>query len=287
MTNFWVARVENLKQFSGYAEHISASLGGRETIERSLIPPAPETTLIAGQCGVCRKQTQFLIDYHYAFEMPDGSRYPNLRERLECQHCHLNTRMRGAMQFLADQAYAKTDSAIYITEQASPMFKALHARYSNVTGSEFLRDGTLSGETNEKGLRHEDATALTFQDEAFDYILSFDVVEHIPDYMAALREMKRCLRVGGSLIMTVPFSLTSTAHIERACIVDGQIQHLMPPEYHGDILDPNGALCFRHYGWKLCEDLKESGFRDAALYFYWSLELGLVGGWPFVIMASR
>jgi SAM-dependent methyltransferase len=171
-------------------------------------------------------------------------------------------------------------------EQASPLFSALKARHPNAVGSEFLRDGTPPGKLNAMGLQHEDATALTFASGQFDYVLSFDVLEHVPDYSKAFAEIARCLRVGGSLLLTVPFSLESPTHVERARVVNGQIEHLLPPEYHDDILDPNGALCYWHFGWEVCEELRSTGFQDAALYFYWSRELGYLGGWPF-LMASR
>lgn len=154
-------------------------------------------------------------------------------------------------------------------------------------GSEYLRDGTQAGKKNSAGTRHEDGTSLTFDSESFDFVLSFDVLEHIPDYKSALLEIYRCLRPGGALILTVPFSLGSATNIERARIVNGQIEHLLPPEYHGDILDDGGALCFRHFGWELCDVLRECGFADAALHFYWSRELCLLGGWPFLIMATK
>ena len=43
---------------------------------------------------------------------------------------------------------------------------------------------------------------------------------------------------------------------------DGRIEHLQPPEYHGDPLG-GGVLCFHHFGWDLLEALREAGFTDA------------------------
>ena len=44
---------------------------------------------------------------------------------------------------------------------------------------------------------HQDATNLSFDDSEFKCVLSFDVLEHIPDYDAALRESYRVLKRGG------------------------------------------------------------------------------------------
>ena len=45
---------------------------------------------------------------------------------------------------------------------------------------------------------------LPFEDGAFDLITSLDVIEHIDDDVAALRELRRVLRPGGRLLAAVP-----------------------------------------------------------------------------------
>ena len=49
-----------------------------------------------------------------------------------------------------------------------------------------------------------DATALPFPDSSFDRILMSEVLEHVPDDGAALREAHRVLRPGGILAISVP-----------------------------------------------------------------------------------
>lgn len=49
-----------------------------------------------------------------------------------------------------------------------------------------------------------DATCLPFADGAFDAVICSEVLEHLPDYHAALAEMCRVLRPGGRLCITVP-----------------------------------------------------------------------------------
>jgi SAM-dependent methyltransferase len=131
-------------------------------------------------------------------------------------------------------------------------------------------------------------TALTLETGAYAAIGSFDVLEHVPDHMAGLREFARCLRPGGRLLMTVPFALDTAGHVTRAELLgDGSIRHILPPEYHGDPLDPSGVLCFRHFGWALMRDLREAGFRDPRMIFYWSAELGHLGGMQSILEATR
>lgn len=50
----------------------------------------------------------------------------------------------------------------------------------------------------------EDAQRLTHPDAAFDLVVSTDVIEHVPDSAAMMREVGRVLRPGGAAIITFP-----------------------------------------------------------------------------------
>jgi SAM-dependent methyltransferase len=53
-------------------------------------------------------------------------------------------------------------------------------------------------------LAEADATQLPFPDEWFDAVLLSEVLEHVPDDAAALAEIRRVLRPGGVLAISVP-----------------------------------------------------------------------------------
>jgi ubiquinone/menaquinone biosynthesis C-methylase UbiE len=55
-----------------------------------------------------------------------------------------------------------------------------------------------------------DATCLPFEDGSFDRIIASEVLEHIPDDDAALNELARVLRPGGTIAVTVPAWLSET-----------------------------------------------------------------------------
>jgi len=59
----------------------------------------------------------------------------------------------------------------------------------------------------DKGLglvRQGDVCAMPFSDASFDLLLATDIIEHVDDDLAALREVARVLRPGGKVLITVP-----------------------------------------------------------------------------------
>jgi ubiquinone/menaquinone biosynthesis C-methylase UbiE len=62
------------------------------------------------------------------------------------------------------------------------------------------------------GLSSADALNLPFADDTFDKVICSEVLEHIPDYHGALREIERVLKPGGLLCASVPRSWP-----ERVC----------------------------------------------------------------------
>ncbi|MBC7962536.1 MAG: methyltransferase domain-containing protein [Steroidobacteraceae bacterium] len=249
----------------------------RQAIEAALASGG-EPIITLGFCFVCGHEVAFHTDLMYGFSQPDGSHTPNWRERVVCPECQLNNRMRAAIHLFHLLCAPTPESHLYITEQTTPFFAWCQHHYPHVIGSEYLGDILPTGTTDSHGIRNESLTALSFTDNQFDAILSFDVIEHIPDYLQAFRECLRCLKPGGTMFFTVPFNHQSQHHIVRAELDEaGQIHHLLPPEYHGDPINANGCLCFYHFGWELLEQLRGLGFRDVAAYFYWSQRFGYLG----------
>src|ERR1700731_3226786 len=67
-----------------------------------------------------------------------------------------------------------------------------------------------------------DALALPYADETFDCVIASEILEHIPQDDAAIAELIRVLKVGGTLAVTVPRWLP-----ERVC-------WLLSDEYHAN-----------------------------------------------------
>jgi SAM-dependent methyltransferase len=62
-----------------------------------------------------------------------------------------------------------------------------------------------------------DICELPYPDQTFDLILATDIIEHVDDDVAALREIRRALKPGGRALITVPaFGMLWGAHDETA-----------------------------------------------------------------------
>lgn len=55
-----------------------------------------------------------------------------------------------------------------------------------------------------------DIKSLPFQDNTFDIVVSFETLEHIPEYKNFLQECKRVLKPNGHLIISTPNALISS-----------------------------------------------------------------------------
>jgi SAM-dependent methyltransferase len=241
---------------------------------------------VRGHCFVCGQMTSFVVDFSVCSDW-EGRPVPWWPNTLSCQGCRLVARMRATLQLFEEYVSPAPDDEIYITEQTTLLYQQFVKRHPHLVGSEYLVDSTPKGTTNASGIRCEDLTDLTFPDARFDYVLSFEVLEHIPDYKAAIRECARVLKPGGKLICTAPFHGDERHTIRARVTADGAIEHLLPPEYHGDPVNPDGVLCFTYFGVELLDDLKDAGFTDASAWIYWSAELGYLGEDRVAFVATR
>jgi SAM-dependent methyltransferase len=249
-------------------------------------------------CWVCRRMHRMLVRSGAMF----GER-PNLREGLLCEGCGLSNRKRLMYCAVLDE-YRRLEGSpgeALLLEGLSPLQTVLSAAIPELIGSEFLGIEHLPGQeyevANGKRVRHESLTELSFADGSLKLIVHLDILEHVPRYKSALRECFRTLMPGGSMVFTCPFFASRTEPLIRARFHDdGQIEHVEPPEIHGDPLSKEGILAWYHYGWGLLDDLREAGFEAVQLGCVYDVFSGFVsndfpgGGYglmlPIVIRAS-
>ena len=223
------------------------------------------------QCCLCSKATVFTLAAGadpIAFDT---------REQILCTECRLSARVRAAFGLANRELRGRNGASAYLTEQASLAFSwAQRHLPARVHGSEFESDAKarlrLSGYLRDIGgwgdIDFQDVTKLSHADAQFDVVISMDVLEHVRDYIKAIREFARVLKPGGALVATLPFNDRPSTLI-RARLSDGVIEHLMEPEFHGDPLGA-GILCWYHFGWDVLDVCRDAGFKDARMVMPWS-----------------
>lgn len=258
------------------ASQLGEEWSGQQALQADLIERAQGR--LSGYCIVCEHPAQF------GFQIIEGA--VNWRESLKCERCGLINRWRASAHLFT--LLSRPAGSIYVTEQTTSLFQHLRAKYSGVIGSEFVSSDCASGEmrtVRDQQIRHEDLTALSMPDASLAAVLSFDVLEHVPDYRKAVAELARALMPGGLLLLTAPFSLERMDTVQRARVGEnGEIEHILPAQYHGDPLSEDGVLCFQEFGWDLLDLLRARGFCSACVVTVWAPNYGYLDtAQPFIV----
>lgn len=217
--------------------------------------------------------------------MPERETAEDLREGMVCTTCGMSARLRSCLAMLG--TLVDRSEPVYITEQGTPAFAWLQARYPQLRGSEFEPDperrAVLAAYLESLGghgpIAFEDVTRLSMEEDTLHAVACLDVLEHVPDYRAALREFARVLRPGGHLLATFPFTDAADTVIRASLSAAGEVIHHLEPEFHGDPVG-GAVLCFQHFGWDILDAVREAGLADAAMVMPWAPEHGvLYGNW--------
>jgi Tfp pilus assembly protein PilF/ubiquinone/menaquinone biosynthesis C-methylase UbiE/sulfatase maturation enzyme AslB (radical SAM superfamily) len=275
-----VSRMRSYKDYSEHAHDMRAEYADRERYERSLITDSKPFT-VRGYCYICKRGAEFWVDYESSYEV-DGVLAPNWRERMACPSCGLINRMRASIHLFEQLFQPGRDTNMYVAEQTTPVYRWFAKNYSNVVGSEYLGETVPLGEADANGVRNESITELSFSEGEFDFVLTFDVFEHIADFQKAFKECYRVLKPTGALFFTVPFRVDAEKNAVCAAVKDtDEIEHFLPPEYHGP------WLVFNRFGWEMLDELRSVGFQDVTAHLFWSKELGYLGREQTVFVAKK
>lgn len=249
----------------------------------------PRIQAVPGICQCCGRVRFFRNDLLYCHK-GDPVCEINFRERMICPVCQLNNRMRATFAAITGEMKRHPHGDLLIYEMVTPFYRKLSEKIrklgGNIVGSEYLGSAYAPGDIV-NGVRHEDATDLSFEDRSFDVVASLDVFEHIPNIVSAAREMFRVLRPGGTAVFTVPNDPHRQKSLQRAKIENGEIIHLEEPEIHGNPVDASGSLAFWTVGWDIIDSMREAGFCDAYAEPAGKVIHGNIQPWPNLIFFAH
>lgn len=266
----------------------SSALEQASQIAEQLLSKAnSEAFAVDGFCVPCNKTVSFLVDMQSGGQRHAHGWTPNWRERLECPLCRMNNRQRLIATLLKQTLSDKESQQVYLMEQVTPIFNwaVKTFKQKKIIGSEYLSHEYVGGAVV-KGIRHENVENLSFADEQFDIIVSNDVFEHVPNPARAFAECARVLKAGGVMLATIPFHWENDISVVRARLSNGQLEHILPPAFHGNPVSADGSLVFTDFGWDLLATMKE-GFSDVAVDVYAAPELGHLGGGQLVFRVVK
>jgi SAM-dependent methyltransferase len=185
-----------------------------------------------GYCPICAQKTYFIAAHEW------------LRDFYLCSRCGTAPRQRAVVEVL--NAIEPQWQTLSIHE-SSPCIDYFAEKCPRYTCSYYFEDVPLGFAKD--GRRCENLEQLTFPDSAFDIFLTQDVLEHVFRPELAVREIARVLKPGGIHVFTAPKHKTLLKSYPRARqTAAGQIEYLLPPEYHGNPIGDGRSLVTWDYG---------------------------------------
>jgi hypothetical protein len=155
-----------------------------------------------------------------------------------CPRCGSFTRQR-AMALLLDRGVIDGRLLHFAPEPFLDQLFARHPQVDRVTADLFIpADLKL------------DITDMDLPDASFDSIICSHVLEHVPDDKAAMSEMHRALKPGGTLLVLVPFRPEQQTYEDPA--ITEPFERMMAFGQHDHV---------RFYGADLLDRLRAAGFQ--------------------------
>jgi SAM-dependent methyltransferase len=185
-----------------------------------------------GYCPICGKDSTFEATREW------------FRDFYICRNCGTIPRQRALTQVLNTVEPRWRDLSIH---ESSPSIDFFARECSRYTASYYFEEVPLG--STENGLRCENLEQMTFPEASFDIFLTQDVLEHVFRPDLAVREIARVLKPGGVHVFTVPKHKGLLKSVPRArWKAHREIEHLMPPEYHGNPIGDGRSLVTWDYG---------------------------------------
>lgn len=235
----------------------------------ALMPGLALGKKLFGTCPCCDRSTLFVS--------AGGTHF---REELRCIRCFCPERNRAVMCAMDENVPEWRKVKVHEASPYGPLSRKLRIECKGYSSSTYLPDHKQQAQD------HQDLQCLSFSDESFDAFVSQDVLEHINDPIKAIKEIHRVLKPGGVHIWTVPY-YPSSPTLKCAEIKSGHIVHHETPEYHGDPLDPDGALVFTRWGNDLEFIVDDAAGFSTEIFEIYDPKIGVIGNSSQVFISRK
>lgn len=203
-----------------------------------------------GRCNVCGNRTVFVC-------LDRTTR----RNHMYCVRCQSFERKRHVTAVLLSRFFPGISSVAAVPASSklrvlSTYFNDPWRKYAKPAGFQFsgYEPGCELGSPLGDRATCQSVEDLTYGDNAFDMVVTEDVLEHVRDYRRSFEEIRRVLVPGGTHIFTVPFMFDQDTLVRVDSTGPEDVHVILPPEYHGT------HLAYRTFGKNLLAELDEIGF---------------------------
>ncbi|MEZ4972112.1 MAG: class I SAM-dependent methyltransferase [Cyclobacteriaceae bacterium] len=134
-------------------------------------------------------------------------------DNFKCIYCGSSDRERHLFMFFTELNLWDSVSSSSVLHFAPE--RELSMKLESLKPSEYIKADLFP---KDESIMKLDATRIFFEDFRFDLIICNHVLEHIPDYFTALKELYRVLKTGGKAILQTPYSKLISNNFEDANI---------------------------------------------------------------------
>jgi SAM-dependent methyltransferase len=225
-----------------------------------------------GFCPVCESDTLF------------DRQGPWLRDQLVCMRCGSIPRWRTLHVVLDGEFPTWRTLAIHESSPGGAASNKLAAECPSYVGTHFFPD--VPPGSSKGGVRCENLERQTFASDSFDLVITQDVFEHVLHPDKAFAEVARTLKPGGAHVFTIPWYYWQRTRV-RAVEEDGEIRHLLPPEYHGNPIDASGSLVVTEWGLDFLDYIERCTGLDTTVHHLWDPRRAIDGDFREVFVSRK
>ena len=227
-----------------------------------------------GTCPVCESTAIFYLKGAW------------IRGDLRCARCGSRPRNRALMEVLSRQFPLWRDYHIHESSPGAPLLGKFSRECRGYTPSHYFTD--LPRGAYRDGFRSEDLEAQSFADGTFDLVITQDVLEHVFDPAAALREIARTLKPDGAHVFTVPWYYWRSTVVRARRTPARGVEHLLEPDYHGNPIEPRArSLVVTEWGRELPEFIERHSGMQTEVFRLDDARRGITGAFIEVFVSRK